>query len=225
MIYQVIERVGGVNLSKRAALGSPVFPPKRESFCCLTVSQTSPNTGRTCKDICTFSSQMTTEPNSNSWIHFLPQDADNQTHTHVHSLKQNTAVPAQFLIRNTFSMCDFQAYNVHVRVCMSGFQHVDEGLDMCNNHIVWTLLQLQKVCSRILVTRYSKGLLRISTYPSPAKTKAPSHLQWDCNCRHKCAIVATTISCQGDKSAKFLCNKEWVSSLCQVFLSPTNWSP
>jgi hypothetical protein len=25
---------------------------------------------------------------------------------------------------------------VHVRVCMSGFQHVDEGLDMCNNHIV-----------------------------------------------------------------------------------------
>jgi hypothetical protein len=43
MIYQVIERVGGVNLSKRAALGSPVFSPKRESFCCLTVSQTSPN--------------------------------------------------------------------------------------------------------------------------------------------------------------------------------------
>jgi hypothetical protein len=136
MIYQVIERVGGVNLSKRAALGSPVFPPKRESFCCLAVSQTSPNTGRTCKDICTFSSRMTTEPNSNSWIYFLPQDADNQTHTHVHSLKQNTVVPAQFLISNTFSMCDFQAYNVHIRVCMSGFQHVDEGLDMCNDRII-----------------------------------------------------------------------------------------
>jgi hypothetical protein len=119
MIYQVIERVGGVNLSKRAALGSPVFPPKRESFCCLAVSQTSPNTGRTCKDICTFSSRMTTEPN-----------------THLHSLKQNTAVPAQFLISNSFSMCDFQAYNVHFRVCMSGYQHVDEGLDMWNNHIV-----------------------------------------------------------------------------------------
>ncbi len=35
MIYQVIERVGRVTLSKRAALGSPVFSPKRESFCCL----------------------------------------------------------------------------------------------------------------------------------------------------------------------------------------------
>jgi hypothetical protein len=43
MIYQVIERVGGVKISKTAALGSPVFSPKRESFCCLTVSQTSPN--------------------------------------------------------------------------------------------------------------------------------------------------------------------------------------
>jgi hypothetical protein len=105
------------------------------------------------------------------YIHSLPGWQLNQTHTHVHSLKQNTAVPAQFLIRNTFSMCDFQAYNVHVRVCMSGFQHVDEGLDMCNNRIVWThLLQLHKFCSRILVTRYSKGLLRISTYPSPAQT-------------------------------------------------------
>jgi hypothetical protein len=97
-----------------------------------------------------------------------------------------------------------------VHVWMSGFQHVDEGLDMSNNRIVWThLLQLHKVCSRILVTRYSKGLLRISTTHhllKPDTRKAPSHLQWDCNSRHKCAIVATTISCQCDKSAKFLCN-------------------
>jgi hypothetical protein len=99
-----------------------------------------------------------------------------------------------------------------VHVWMSGFQHVDEGLDMCNNRIVWThLLQLHKVCSRILVTRYSKGLLRISTTHhllKPDTRKAPSHLQWDCNSRHKCAIVATTISCQCDKSAKFLCNSQ-----------------
>ncbi len=35
MIYQVIERISGVTLSKRVALGSPIFPPKIESFCYL----------------------------------------------------------------------------------------------------------------------------------------------------------------------------------------------
>ncbi len=45
-------------------------------------------------------------PWTNSLIHFLPQNVNNQTHTHVHSLKQNTTMPAQFYINDTFSMCD-----------------------------------------------------------------------------------------------------------------------
>jgi hypothetical protein len=45
-------------------------------------------------------------PWTNSWIHCLPQSADNQTHIHVHSLKQNTIVPTQLYISNIFSMCD-----------------------------------------------------------------------------------------------------------------------
>ncbi len=35
MIYQVIERISGVTLSKRIALGSPIFWPKIELFCYL----------------------------------------------------------------------------------------------------------------------------------------------------------------------------------------------
>jgi hypothetical protein len=45
-------------------------------------------------------------PWTNSWIHFLPQDADNQIHTHVCSLKHNTTVATQLYISDTFFMCD-----------------------------------------------------------------------------------------------------------------------
>lgn len=39
----------------------------------------------------------------NSLIHFLSQNVNNQTHTHVHSLKQNTTMHAQFYINDTFA--------------------------------------------------------------------------------------------------------------------------